>query len=222
MTAPLIRLDDFPNGHRGREPDRDVLAFILKTFNAARVRYILGVSPLLLQPGDVEWLNAHIGDTGAAVMHGWDHAFSWPGDWKNIAQCWREGGEFGGAGKEALLARWGQCHKLLCAVKSYDPKHFIAPFNVYTQALLDALQSTPVEQVHGMNTINDLCGLCRLFPGKLRIVLATDGVTYGRIWEAVNAYQPVSPPITLHWIYDSGQPNWQEGYRKLAALAGGA
>jgi hypothetical protein len=219
MTAPLIRLDDFPNGHRGRDVDYIWLEKPLDIFNAAGVQYILGVSPLLLDSGfDVAWLNKHLGPTGAAVMHGFDHGFSWPGDWKKVGVLWGPGGkgEFGDADAATLRAKYDKCDAIMERITRYDPRHFICPFNVYTQPLLDMLGNTRVQWVHGMNEVADSAGLRHLKPGRLSIVLSLSGRSYGRIWDVVNNFEPCGAPVTLHWIYDANTPNWLDGYRQLA------
>jgi hypothetical protein len=107
---------------------------------------------------------------------------------------------------------------MLADVERYDRRHFVCPFNVYTQPLLDMLQATPVQWVHGMNGITESAGLRHLKPGRLQIVLSLDGRSYGRIWQVVENFQPSGAPITLHWIYDKDDPTWLDGYRQLAKL----
>ena len=86
-----IRADDFPHGdlnlfHEVDRPlYREKVSQFIKIFESSGVPYILGVSPLILQPGDVEFLNDNI-ISGETVLHGFTHG--WERPWDSITE-WR-------------------------------------------------------------------------------------------------------------------------------------
>jgi predicted deacetylase len=214
--SPFIRLDDFPTGVKGWQPPLDNLAAILATFNRVHARYLLGVSPLLLRPGDVEWLNAHVASPGAVVMHGFDHRITYP-DWPNVKNTWPHGGEFEGMTARQFLDRWTACDTILRGVERYDDTHFVPPFNAYTQAALDAMQETPVVNLHTLDTLHRELGQNKLNHGRLLLHIGTWERSYGAVTDVAAQYNRSGPTITLHWAFDSRtNPAWLQGYERLA------
>ena len=214
----MIRLDDFPDGRRGHPTDREALAKVLDMFQAAGLAFILGVSPLLLAAADLEWLDRRVRAPGAVVMHGFDHGFGWSGEWANVRSTWAAGGEFAGLSAAEFLDRWTRCDALLRQVGSYDPRHFIPPFNAYTQAALDALQQAPVEHLYSLDCLHSELRQDRLDHGRLALHLSKWQQTYGRVDVVVANYRPASPVIALHWAFDADLPGWEAHYRELARL----
>jgi hypothetical protein len=217
----MIRLDDFPDGRKGHSTDRDALQRVLYTFRKHGVAFILGVSPLLLRPEDILWLDRSLkGTNGRIVMHGFDHYFSYPGPWENIAQTWATGGEFTGMRVEEFLGKYRQADALLRQASRYDPHLFIPPFNAYTQAVLDALHQTPVEHLYGMDVTHQQSGQNRLNHGRLKLHLSLNDRTYGRVDVVLHNWSRTeTSPVALHWAFDAEQvDDWESKYAELARL----
>jgi len=73
-----VRLDDFPQGDPTRwnkETYRDTVKEVLTIFEEEGVPYVLGASPFLLIPEDIDMLNETV-KVGNVCMHGFDHHFS--------------------------------------------------------------------------------------------------------------------------------------------------
>jgi len=218
--SPFIRLDDFPTGVKGWQPPLEPLAAILAMFNRVHARYLLGVSPLLLRPGDTEWLNEHVAAPGAVVMHGFDHRITYP-DWPRVRNTWPHGGEFEGMTACRFLARWAECDGILRAIQRYDDSHFVPPFNAYTQAVLDALQETPVLNLHTLDSLHRELQQNKLNHGRLILHIGTWEKSYGSVHDVAAQYNRSGPTITLHWAFDQ-QANsaWLQDYERLAKKIG--
>ncbi len=189
-----LRLDDYPygtpryGGHT-REWCCEKLRVIARVLERYAQPYILGVPLLNLLPSDVELLNDTVGPAGRVVMHGYTHGFE---RWSEVMGLWAQGGEFAGASLEKLLRCHAQAMHVAAQLESFDAQHFIAPFNVYTQTLLDALQRTPVRYIHTTERYYQR----ELQHGRITPVLGVPGYVYQA--------QPSAGQIVLHWALDAG------------------
>jgi len=215
----------------------DTLFHALRMFNARRVRYILGVVPY-----EMTWLQAialkavMAGGSGSVVMHGFSHGYASPALRAQQVQSagWHAqyttmmagGGEFSGMSMERCDHDHLVSHKILQQSfgSLYDPAHFIAPFNCYTQALLDALDETEIKFLHtcdkeyneykyaGLNYRNIKPVVSRLYRGY-----DYAGNVAGKLPDVLKAGEQ----ITLHWYYDCyKKSHWKDEYaRLLDALA---
>jgi len=226
-----IRFDDYPVRELLTPQDyRNWLFYILRLCGKYRVRYILGVIPEAVSVEQARDLCAVMRENpgvGRVVMHGFDHAYQSPAmlareqhaaDWGNqYKQLMETGGEFAGldadtcqkhadAGDARLHALFGEL---------YDPTHFIAPFNRYTEAGVEGLARTGrIQFVHSSDEVDykfDHHGLERV----------VSHFKFGYNWaEDVAATLPsvlrAGEQITLHWFYDcTKRVHWREGYDRM-------
>lgn len=217
----ILRIDDFPHGSRADHSamtPTDCRAFCelaVESFENHGAEYLLGVSPLLLDKDDLDWLNRTV-KVGKVVMHGFNHGWSFSGRWEEVVQTWAGGGEFLDMSAEEVRHQYSRADAVLKGVHRYDPAHFVPPFNVYNQALLDALQDSPVEYLHGCNHHFMEYKLRELNHGKFQPLLSDYNITYAHADIVLrNLYMTVSP-VTLHWIYDRKRADWLDLYEQIA------
>ena len=219
----LLRVDDFPHGHKDQWNNGRIVndsdtnlnfqnsLFFIDIFEKNKTPFVLGVTPFLMTEADVEFFNNNL-KTGQVVMHGFDHGFSLRefGHWESITSDWKYGGEFKDLNKEDCLERYKNGHEFLKKIKNYNPKEFIAPFNCYTQNLLDALQETEVETIHTQKTQYDEFGYDKLNYGKLKVNVASHEL-YNHSPVVLNELRNgATGTIVLHWIFDSNQECYNE------------
>lgn len=220
----MLHIDDYPHGNREtykqKSPRkwRKIVVKALAPFESLGVEYLLGVSPLLLEEEDIKFLNDTL-HSGWAVMHGFDHYWSYGGPWSDIRTLWESGGEFCGREVLELSKKYYQCHDILLNVKRYNPAHFIPPFNAVNQSLLSALQYTPVRFLHGLDLCYKELEQAKLWTGQLHWCLSEWQKTYAHV--DVILQHHLESPITLHWIYDSDRPDWELHYLLLAKRLAG-
>ena len=222
----LIRIDDFPHGDLAlhnqlrSQPGydhRDHLWQFLQAFERRGVPYVLGVSPELINNhSDLFFLRGlqHCEVALHGFNHGW-HRFA--ARWQRITETWPLGGEFAFATPAELRASMQRAlHKLA----DFKLRKFIAPFNVYTQPLLDVLNEYGFEQLLG-GEAGRQHGMHKLDHGSLQLDLCLPP-----LYNDAHKILPHLPQaiangstITLHWIYE--QPahaaHWDEIARQVAA-----
>jgi len=202
----LIRMDDFPSGDKKRAKDWKILSKILKIFENHHVNYLLATSAMLYD-GDtceekinsqhIQFLEDNI-VTGKIVMHGFDHGFNL--DWNNIVETWDKGGEFINMSHEEISSKYDMCNEILSCLDNYDPTHFVPPFNVVNQNLLDVLNTKEVKFIHLNSLFN--AQYDRLDFYNIELLIAENAKTYADsrvILENIYDYDQV---ITMHWVYD--------------------
>mgnify|MGYP000334771019 CR=1 FL=1 len=209
-----IRLDDFPDGNPGYDIKRNRadVAAALAIFEEFHVPYILGVTPLLLESSDIEFLNENV-KTGKAVMHGFSHLLDFK-PWEKIVETWPKGGEFVGMSYEAIRAQHGHCHTILAGVHRYDRSIFIPPFNCMTQEAFRALSDCGVREVHTCDKEWDAYGYVQMNHYGIVPIVSKFQVTYDYAHKVIDHLDDPSQ-ITLHWIFDRGHPDWLGHYRRL-------
>jgi hypothetical protein len=213
----IVRIDDFPHGDlsmfsRGDHMYyRQKVAAGLEVFEKNDIPYILGTSALLFQSGDVEFLNSTV-KKGKVVLHGFNHGWNLP--WDKITSFWRGGGEFFNLSTDDISERYHQSVEILKNVKSFSEEDFIAPFNCYTQELLDFLKNTPVKRIHTSDEFWESYGLDKMEYYSMTPVISKFKVTYDDAHKVVNHLDDPSQ-ITLHWCYDAQRPNWLSEYQTL-------
>ena len=204
----LVRIDDFPMGcpqhhcpHLWWDDYRDKCLEWIVPCEENDVDYIFGVSPLLFNDGDIEFLDENI-KKGRVVMHGFDHAFGiWTG---NILDTWPHGGEFSSLTYDSLRYRYELCNSILQKIDSYDETHFIPPFNSFNQMLLDFLsKETKVRILHGEKTFFEtyLSGIGLVFPDNIDFVTTKQDIDYADIDVVIDNISIIEHP-TLHWLFD--------------------
>ena len=213
----LIRIDDFPHGDKrlffsgDQFRYRQLVKQALSVFEENSVDYILGVSPMLFQPGDIEFLNQNV-KKGKCVYHGFTHG--WERDWASITSSWPTGGEFSGLSVADISERYNKTIADMRQISRFSHEHFIAPFNCYTQELLDFLKNTPTKFIHTSDEFWDEYGLSSLEYYDMIPEVSKFGVTYDYANKVIGNLKDESQ-ITLHWCYDAQSPNWLEDYTRL-------
>ena len=213
----LIRIDDFPHGdlamfqrydHRFY---RQKVSDALGIFEEKEVPYILGATPLIFQKGDIDFLNSVI-KKGKVVMHGFTHGWELP--WHNITSYWKDGGEFANLSYKEVAKRYNKAIAIMKQVDSFSEEDFIAPFNCYTQTLLDFLKDTPVQRIHTSDEFWEPYGLDKLEYYSMTPVISKFKITYDDADKVINNLNDPSQ-ITLHWCYDAQKSNWLYNYQNL-------
>tara|TARA_R100000231_G_scaffold137406_1_gene113767 strand:- start:780 stop:1493 length:714 start_codon:yes stop_codon:yes gene_type:complete len=219
----LLRVDDFPHGHKdrwneGRITDNENTnlnfqnsLFFIDIFERNQTPFILGVTPFLMTEADIEFFNKNL-KIGKVVMHGFDHGFSLRefGQWESIVSDWENGGEFKDLSEKECLERYRQADEFLKQIKNYNPKDFIAPFNCYTQNLLNAFQETEVETIHTQKTEYDKFNYNELNYGKLEVNISPNELYNHSPVVLDNLKNGHTGTIVLHWIFDSNQECYDE------------
>jgi hypothetical protein len=215
--ARVIRIDDFPHGDYAMFFAGDIRLYrekvraALRVFEANKVPYILGASPLLFQDGDAEFLNSVVKE-GKVVLHGFTHGWELP--WDRITTFWKDGGEFANLSISETEERYQKSLSIMKRVESFSEEDFIAPFNCYTQALLDFLKDTPVKRIHTSDEFWEPYGLDKMEYYSMEPVVSKFKVTYDDAHRVIHNLDDPSQ-ITLHWCYDSQRSSWLADYQKL-------
>ncbi len=213
----LVRIDDFPHGDKmmfyreHKKTYRDIVHSALSVFEKNEVPYILGVTPLLLQEGDIDFLNKLV-KVGKTVTHGFTHG--WDKDWNIITSYWPGGGEFFEMTKESIEVSYKESMKVMKQLDSFLEEDFIPPFNCFTQTLLDVLKDTPVKRIHTCSQFWQPYAQDKMNYYDMEPVVSNYGTTYCDANVVINNLQDESQ-ITLHWCYDYGREGWLEDYQTL-------
>lgn len=210
----IIRIDDFPAGSPNlvRHDDRDMVIKMLSILNSHKMNFMLGVSPLLLQNGDIDLLNDNIG-CGRSVMHGFDHGFG-RDSWDDITKLWPSGGEFSGLTVDEINERYCKSDDIMKQLITYDKEDFIPPFNCYTQETIDVLASVGVKRIHCCDQEWNNYGYDKLnYRGLLPIVYKLKG-NYDFASDLVGRVNKYCE-ICLHWMFDIRRPDWELHYNRL-------
>ena len=216
----LVRMDDFPHGDRNlyegahRHAYKKEVPKIIEILERHKVYYMLGVSPLICTPEHLEIL--HSIEHGKIVMHGFNHAFSLVDNWNEVTECWKDGGEFSFYSSVAeIKEKYEQAEEILYKFRSYDPTHFIPPFNCYNQKPLDALQETNVQFIHGCDQEWFNYGQGNMNGGRILPIISQLYNTYDDVTKVIHRLNQPGQ-ITLHWACDIKKPTWAQDYEAFA------
>jgi hypothetical protein len=206
-------MDDYPHGM----PDHESLSYLglsaISIFNEHEIPYLLGVSPLLLNDSDIAKLN-EIVKSGWVCMHGFNHKFDHK-PWSNITSTWSLGGEFAGLTEQEISDKFDRSEGIISRIKKYDPEHFIAPFNCYTQAAINVLEKKGIKYLHTCDKEWDDFHYEKLDHKSITPIISKYKVTYDYANQVIKHLDDPSQ-ITIHWIFDTQLSGWQEHYTKLA------
>ena len=236
---PVIRCDDYPYGDprhisllvkKGKTEQeanqilRQVCWQVMQIFEKYDVNYVWGVSPLLLQSGDIEAINTTC-KKGRVVMHGFDHGVSvfTPVMWEKIHKFYHLGGEYCCYDDpKILLDDYKVADKIMKYFNRYDPTIFIPPFNAYNQVFLDCISNTQVQTLFINDTEHEKF-LKDLFHHHLKLSISKEGHSYTNVNYAVENWEDLQSEdhICLHPIYDYIDFGAQvvEKYQQLGELA---
>jgi len=194
------------------------------------IRYILGVTPGILTLEQASLILPEL-KRSSVVMHGFTHAYNspamvalgrrsenWTAQYRDLMEI---GGEFGGMPR-AEIQEWYVRARAMMAREfgtCYDDRHFIAPFNRYTEVLTEVLAENGVRYIHG----SDEAEYTFDHHGVQRVVSHFHfGYDYaGEVMKCLPEILKADEQITLHWFYDcTKRPHWKDEYtRLLDALA---
>jgi len=217
-SSHLIRIDDFPHGDKYlffyRDQDyREKVKSVLSIFELYEIPYILGVSPFLLQDGDIEFLNNLI-KCGFVCMHGFNHGWDYE-PWSNIVSTWKNGGEFAGLPEHIIEERYDLCDQILLKIDRYNREHFIPPFNCFTQELLNVLDKKGIKFIHTCDKEAFLYSQHKMHFGSMKLVVSEYGKTYADCKIVIKNFDRFNSQITLHWCYDINDANYIHYYHEL-------
>jgi hypothetical protein len=215
----LIRIDDFPHGDRNLYTQQkecyDVeVQTIIDIFERNQVDYIWGVSPLLCEERHFEALDTI--HHGRIVMHGFSHGFDNVEDWHRVTECWANGGEFSFFTKDEMAAEYEKCHQLLRRFATYDPRHFIPPFNCFNQDLVDVLRTKGVQYIHSCDQEWLKYQQGQIKYRGLEPIVSELYNSYDYVDRVLSRLDGLDSQITLHWMYDIQHSGWESNYNKLA------
>ena len=217
----LIRIDDYPYGKPQYDRDfcRKTIVRVCELLNAFGVKYMIGVIPFETLEEDAKVIRAHLSPFGSVCMHGFDHGFSMKDMWANITQTWPHGGEFINYSVSDFSAKYKNANLRMIELFGgvYDERHFIAPFNTYTQAVLDALQPTPVTKMHTCDKEYFAYKYSELDHGNITPVISQFQKTYDYADKVIHNLDNNSQ-ITLHWMFDSMRKGWEQHYTNLGRV----
>lgn len=212
-----IRIDDFPHGDLKMYLSYDInyyknkVSSFLQIFEEEKIDYILGVTPLVFNEDDVNFLNKYI-INGRVVMHGFTHGFE--KEWDKIVDYWPTGGEYSNSSKEEILLKYNKSNDILKNIKRYDNEHFIAPFNCYTQNLIDILDEKGVKFIHTCDKEWNNYNYNLIDHKNITPIISKYNVTYAFADVVLKNIEEDSQ-ITLHWCYDCQRHDWLDNYRKI-------
>lgn len=198
-----IRIDDFPYclPNSDLEDCKRKLCDMFAVLRAYPVKYILGAIPFYCSPQWLDIADAHMGNNGGLVMHGFTHLHD---RWREKDQSFALGGEFAGMTEAECLRRYANAYETMYRSIHFDSKHFIAPFNCYTQELINAISSC-VSFIHTCDKEWNQFGYAKYNYGSIRPVV-------GQLYKDYDfAHQirarlvdcEISPEwVTLHWWYE--------------------
>lgn len=212
-----IRMDDYPHGKPIYNSNyKKIVSDWVRIFEDSGVNYILGVSPLLLKRDDIDFLSDII-INGKIVMHGFNHKFDHLGNWNTIVNTWEFGGEFMNMDEKKIFEKYELSDLLLSNFKTYDPEHFIPPFNCITQELINVLSVKKVKYIHTCDKEFYEYKYSNIDFKNIDVVISNYHKGYDHAHEVLKRLNTDIGQITLHWIFDSEFPNWLETYRDLVS-----
>ncbi len=217
MIRP-IRIDDYPYGTPSYDiaSCRETLGRVFDIFELYHVPYIIGVIPLLIDQTDINLLNSKL-RVGSAVMHGFDHLFPKWGDYRPITLSWPLGGEFAGMTFEQIGGAFVRAQDMMIKIDRWDRTQFVAPFNTYTQDLLDYLLVAGVKKIHTCDKEYDAYGYTKLDHHGIEPVISRWQQEYDFAFRLLDRSLS-GKQITLHWMYDvRHDKNWVANYQRLCA-----
>ncbi|RLB83758.1 MAG: hypothetical protein DRH17_00970 [Deltaproteobacteria bacterium] len=205
----IIRIDDYPHGDliiynrlladRSYDHRRHVYHF-LRPFEERGVSYVLGVSPgLINRESDLFFLRSlhHCEVAMHGFSHGW-HEFA--ETWHSITETWPYGGEFAHASREEVREKIQRGLEIL---SDFKIRKFIAPFNAYTQELLDVLNEFGFEMIMGGRQTLQF-GMDRLDHGNLQLDVCVPPLCNDshKIIPHLDQAIVEQKTILLHWIFE--------------------
>lgn len=211
-----IRMDDFPHGKPNYNTNyKTIVGSWLDIFEKYNINYIFGVSPLLLDINDIEFLKNKV-KTGKIVMHGFNHKFDYPLPWPTIVDTWKFGGEFMEMSEEQILKKYKESDEILSNFDNYDKSHFIPPFNCITQGLINVLSENGVVFLHTCDKEFNEFNYKLIDFKKIKPIISKYHEGYDDVHKVINRLNNDIGQITLHWIFDSEKPNWLINYENFA------
>lgn len=213
-----VRIDDWPDGNPGynRQANRAIVHRALSIFESNRVPYMFGVTPFHTNQEDIDMLNRLV-RFGEVVMHGFTHKLEHT-PWSTITDTWPLGGEFAGMREWEIEASYDLGYRILRKVDKYNPGHFIAPFNAYTQAAVNVLAGKGIKYLHTCSKEWDAYGYDRFNYHGITPVVAPYQTTYHDAHEVVRhlrANPEDESQIVIHWIFDKNRHGWEGDYQDL-------
>lgn len=213
----LVRIDDFPYGRPQYDPAwcLRMATKALGILNEYGVSYMLGVIPAPTTDEQAECLCGALSPNGRVCMHGFDHGFSLP-YWPHMTKIWPRGGEFVDMSTAQILAkleagdRWLDKH----FGTWYAPEHFIAPFNTYTQAAVDAMQEMRIVYLHTCDKEFKNYRYADMDYGGITPVISQYNKTYA-FADTVIRHLDNGSQLTLHWMFDVQRKEWEYNYHAL-------
>ena len=155
-----VRIDHYPHGDlivyqylkkRYAFDPKKAFYHYIRHFENFHVPYILGVSPALIDASsDIDFLKSlnHAEIAMMGFSHGW---VEFKNNWSEIEDYYSKGGEFSFDNQSTVYEK---IVKGLYILSEFRINKFIAPFQVYTQHVLDTLNILGFESIMGgLNTI---------------------------------------------------------------------
>ena len=213
-----IRMDDYPHGMPSYSSNyKETVTEWVNIFEKYNIKYILGVTPLLLKMDDIPLLQKII-KKGKIVMHGFNHKFDHPGDWNTIVDTWKYGGEFMNMDENQINSKYNQSNKILSIFNSYDSSHFIPPFNCLTQNLINVLSKKGVKYIHTCDKEYNEYNYKNLDFKNITPIISKYHKGYDHVHEVTKRMGGDIGQITLHWIFDSNFNGWINNYENFAKI----
>ncbi|MBW2018922.1 MAG: tetratricopeptide repeat protein [Deltaproteobacteria bacterium] len=134
-------------------------------------------------------------------MHGFSHGWhEFTETWHNITETWPHGGEFAHASREEVREKIQRGLEIL---SDFTIRKFIAPFNAYTQELLDVLNEFGFEMIMGGRQTLQF-GMNRLDHGALLLDICVPPFNNDsdKIIPYLDQAIREQKTILLHWIYE--------------------
>jgi glycosyltransferase involved in cell wall biosynthesis/predicted deacetylase len=213
----LVRIDNFPHGdllvhHQlagsSHYDHREYIYRFLKPFEDNQIPYVLGVSPGLIDSdSDIFFLRSL--RYCEVAMHGYSHGWhEFSHNWTHVGTSLKNGGEFANLSSESIRNKINRGLEILAEFKI---SKFIAPFNVYTQALLDVLNELDFDTImSGREALQ--YGMHKLDHGGLTLDVCLPPFVNrsDKLVPVLRNAIKEQKTITLQWIYESPDyiPNW--------------
>lgn len=227
MHEALVRIDDFPWVRETYNAGEvmDTLPRMLAPLNARGIPFILGVSPAYLSYRWGAWLRSIPLPHGRAVLHGWDHMMPTieqrvrePNGYRALCDA---GGEFAGIRAVTalhLLTRGIRVMLEMLGEDACDISQYIAPFNCYTAQTVLALEDLGVATLHTCDVEFERYAYASIPLARARWQVARFQVDYDDVHKVLSRLRAgtITPPVTLHWVFDVKHPHWEVHYQQLA------
>jgi hypothetical protein len=198
-----IRIDDFPICIPGTDPAvaKRNLRAMFRVLSASPVPYIFGAIPYCCDDEWMSFVKDNMAANGALCMHGFTHLHD---RWSGYSLTFQDGGEFAGMSVTDCANAYDSGADRLRHSANFDQSHFIAPFNNYTQALVDALNMRGVRYLHTCDKEWNNYGYAKLDYGAITPVI-------GRLYKDYHFARKIiqwldhggkTEWVTLHWHYE--------------------